>query len=191
MHNIRYFDYDEKVNKDKVVDQLEKFAQAETFGEGGGGLPSRIRWLDRTFDTYDEAVEYIEQEDQKTWYNCMAVKYHETKRGKEPKKLIDLRQRVINLRQVANQIENEPHFKDAKSQYVGCKKCGSKLNKDYIGNICPVCRNDLRPESTLKKITRSKEVLKEAQKKLEKEERDFAKSHKGKVRWLVKIEYHT
>ena len=85
------------------------------------------------------------------------------------------------------------HYKDVKSQYIGCKHCGSKINKDYLTqNHCPICRQDLRPQSVLDSIEKMKLKLVQLQEDIKKEEKKEQEKYKKRAEehWLVKIEYH-
>lgn len=184
-HEIRYADYPEKVNKRQVQDEWDSYVRHTECGyqEGASGLPQPIRWLERLFDTRDEAKAWIEK-NEREWYDCLAVKYKEEK----PSKTIDeLRTRVQELRAKYAAINSKPHFEGAKSEYVGCKTCGSKLNVKYVKNHCPLCSADLRPSSTLAAIARAEAAWEAAEKKLNAERK---KSTSNNVRWLVKVEYH-
>lgn len=84
--------------------------------------------------------------------------------------------------------------KDFKSQYLGCKKCGSKLNKDYLkSNKCPLCHEDMRSDTVLKNIARLRNLEKELGKAIREEELRLSEKagKKCEILWLVKVEYHT
>ena len=52
-----------------------------------------------------------------------------------------------------NALNNHVAAKDFKSEFVGCKHCGSKINREYIkSNACPVCRGDMRSDTTQKRL---------------------------------------
>ena len=80
--------------------------------------------------------------------------------------------------------------KGAKSKFVSCKKCGSKIATGYLhSNYCPVCREDLRPKSLLDSIKSMHDRRDELDKKIR--EATIKASKKAPLYWLVKIEYHT
>ena len=54
---------------------------------------------------------------------------------------------------------------------------------------CPVCGNDLRSKTELKKIDRKHEKLDELRDQIRKIEVKSSKNHK--IKWLVKIEFHS
>lgn len=57
------------------------------------------------------------------------------------------------------------HYENVKSNFISCRNCGSKIASQYFGktvkNNCPVCKEDLRPESLLLKIAKAKKNYKE------------------------------
>ena len=83
---------------------------------------------------------------------------------------------------------------------IKCPCCGAILSIKPVPGIegknvkCPVCNsNDIRAEYILKQLKAFQDRIDEWQKKLKEEEIRLAKkvAHKAKVKWLVKIEYHT
>ena len=186
MHNIMTLEFPENTPKEKMTKKAEAIAADE-----GSCLYNRIIFEDRIFKNEKEAIAYIEEMSQKHDYDQRAVLFEEPAKPLKSKKIDDQLERVKSLNDVYTTISREPHFKEAKSAYISCKKCGSKLNKEYIKNTCPVCNADLRPETTLKKIARAKAVLDEAKNKLEKIKDAEAEKVKKKKTWLLKIEYHT
>lgn len=60
--------------------------------------------------------------------------------------------------------------KAAKSKTLGCKKCGSSLNRMYLkGYFCPLCNGELRTETQLKKTGAAIERWQKTKDKLEAE----------------------
>ena len=80
---------------------------------------------------------------------------------------------------------------DFKSDFVGCKHCGSKINREYIrSNACPVCRGDMRSDTTQKRLENMRAKVNRLSNDIKDEEKKLAEKH-GQVCWLVKFEYHT
>lgn len=190
MHNIEHYNYPENISKKDVFAKLNHYVHVQTEAEGGTGL-EQIRWLDDVIcDSYDDAKKYIEEHD-RGWYDQLAVRYRETSVPKT-KGYLALVARRKELSVVLNEKKSKIHYAHAKSALVSCKVCGSKLATKFItSNYCPMCRNDLRPESILNSIKTSERMLKEVNKKIKNAEIAFSKKQKAGVRWLVKIEYHT
>lgn len=192
-HNIYTSVYDENVNKSAVENKLNHLAALEGQQEGSSGLSSPIRWIDHICEDYDEAEAYIESHDS-GWYDQLAVKFRDYKDIKTTKTYEVLKERAFRLYQNYNKLKSNIHYKDAKSEFIGCKQCGSKLARKYIrSNTCPMCKSDLRPASTLKCIENARKAYEKASKELNEEERKLKAKQKNqsKIKWLVKIEYHT
>lgn len=190
-HEIYQYVYPESVDKKKVQAELDEMVSHRTFKEGGGhGLDQPIRWLEYVCEDRESAEEYIREHD-KGWYDQLAVKFRQIdSKAALPKSLTDLRARRNEISNKLYTAQKTVAVKDFKAQLVTCKKCGSKLNKDYLNsNFCPLCRNDMRSDTTKANIARLQKQIDELDGKIREAETKLAK--KGTVCWLVKIEYHT
>jgi hypothetical protein len=199
-HNVRYEDYPLNVDKKQVQSGWDEYVRHEDWGEGASGLPNSIRWLDRTFDSYEAARSFIEKQDERIWYNCMAVKYkdvkHDALRSSKPsKKETELIAAIKAQRENLDKITRNASVQNRTSEYIGCEKCGSKLKRTLLrSQFCPLCGNDLRSKTNLDRIANAGARLDELIKKrdLEEEKRlDGLKKTSSEIRWLVKVEYHT
>lgn len=191
-HNIRYADYAENVNKKKVQDDWNNYVAHEDWQEGASGA-SPIRWINQTCDSYEAAENFIKSHDN-GWYDCLAVKYRSFSKVKPSAKFLELEERVAKCRAALNEKTSKFHFADVKSEFIGCKNCGSKIAKAFLKrNYCPVCNADMRPASTLSSIEAAQTALKKAEATLKAEREKFNQKckEKAEIRWLVKIEYHT
>lgn len=190
MHNICYYTYEEKCNKNKVYAELNEMVEHEDWQEGGS-LES-IRWLENAplCENYDKAKEYIESHD-KGWYDCLAVRFKSPKGDKKTAKEETLEKSVVEKHKKWQSLANAFHFANVKSATTTCSKCNSRLNISYLrGNYCPLCNTDLRPSSTIERIDSLKVSFDKANKEL-KDYRNEQTSKNFKIEWLVKIEYHT
>lgn len=186
-HSIEYADYPESVNKKKVQQMWNHTAACEGWQEGVRGLPGEIEWLPVICGTYEEAKDYIQQRDDGN-YRQLAVRYR-APADEAPQYLVDARLALGESRMRLSKA-NAFHFSTAKSAFIGCKACGSKLSREHLrSNFCPLCRADLRPASKLAEVKRVQAVVQKAEKRLEDAEKRAAAN--GKLRWLVKVEYHT
>lgn len=186
MHNIHYFDYELGANKTKIQKSLDDYAERRS--DGGCGLPNRIEWTSKKFDSYEKAMEYIDS--RHGWYEQIAVQYLDTDSAKKSAKALEIEKRVKELTDEFMTRKNTFHFKDVKSEYIGCKHCGSKISSKYLNsNFCPICHSDMRPPTALNRIENSRKKLKDAEKRLNDE--IMKQKSKMKYRWLVKIEYHS
>lgn len=193
MHNIEHYTYSENVNKSKVEAELNNHVSYETRREGGGGLNSPIRWINDICNSKEEAEVYIRNHD-KGWYDQLAVMYREVPLGDPTKKIQDLKTKLNETRTKYNEMQRKVVFQDFKSDFVGCKNCGSKLSTKYLkSNGCPLCGNDMRSQTTLNSLARLKEkgIALEQQLNEEVNKVRMKNVKKGTIKWLVKIEYHT
>lgn len=189
-HNIQYFTYTERKSTKAISAELDAYVRKATWREGGGGIDGGIRFIDKVMPDYNSAEEFIKAND-KGWYDCLAVKYKEVPRGKTTKKLEELQERLKIAHNEYTQLNNYVAAKDFKSEFIGCKNCGSKINREYIkSNACPVCRADMRSETTQKRLEAMRAKVNKLRNDIKDEERKLAEKH-GQICWLVKIEYHT
>lgn len=195
-HNVKHYTYPENVDKKQAEASINEFVTHATWREHegfGNTLERPIRWIDQILPDYDSAMRFIESHD-KGWYDQLAVKYREGAPVKTSKKLDALRQKCIEAEKAYREAESKVVAKDFKAQLVTCKGCNSKLNKDYLKrNACPLCGTDMRSDTEKKRVARLKELWQKAQKSVEAEETAMRKKNQQppKVKWLVKIEYHT
>lgn len=192
-HNIEYYDYPTAKKKAVIESDLQAYARQATWQEGGGGLNSPIRWYDEVCDDYESAKEFISNHD-KGWYDQLAVKYRHFDKPLSSKKLAELNVQISETRQKLRELDGKVAFKEFKAQFISCKNCGSKLNKDYIKrNTCVLCGYDMRSDTTKSTIARLAEKTKTLEKAIQEEEKKLAqkKIKEAKEYWLVKIEYHT
>ena len=186
MHNIEYYDYSTSTNKKEIYAELNERVERYTWGEGGNGI-DEIRWNDHVCDNYEQAQKWIEQHD-KGWYDCLAVRFYSPVVTKS-EKIIELDRKIREAYDAYRKKDQELYIKKRTSEFIGCKKCGSRMNSQYLSrNYCPVCGGDLRSDTILKSIASAKNKWENAKKNRE----DYVNKHsKKEIRWLVKIEYHT
>ena len=195
-HNIELFDYPQKGDKNAVKSKLDSHVAMADHGEGACGLPCPIEWIDKTFDSRDEAEDFVSNYGSHD-YKQVAVKYksYEGCHVIPSKKYLSLKKREEELEAKYKEKSRKLHYADVKSDYISCKTCGSKLSTAYLhSNSCPLCYSDLRPVSTLSSIEAAKKAYKKAKTEAENEwkklEARFRKD-KYEIRWFLKIEYHT
>lgn len=186
MHEIIYETFSTKMSNKEIKERCQEI------GERGDGLYSYVELLDRTFNTLQGAQEYLENHDEE--YRCFGVKY----RIQPPIKSAryeKLKLKTDECRTKYLKLANECYPQTLSAEYIGCKKCGSKLAKEYLThrNDCPLCRNDLRPKTILDRIEKAKLAWDKA---IETRENcalaEYKKNEKKKLpeEWLVKLEYH-
>lgn len=189
-HNIEHYTYSLKKSKESIQKELDAYARKATWQEGGNDLGQNIRFYDKVMPDYDSAVEFLEQND-RGWYDQLAVKYKEMPRGKSTKKLDELKEKLKVAYSDYEKANTHVVAKDFKSEFIGCKNCGSKINREYIrSNNCPVCHADMRSDTTQKRLESMRAKVNKLRNDIKEEEKKLAEKH-GQICWLVKIEYHT
>lgn len=69
------------------------------------------------------------------------------------KQLLTLEKRLQDETSKRNTYYNAHNVQNLQAKYIGCKRCGSKVNKDYIhNNSCPVCRNNMLSDTVQKRL---------------------------------------
>lgn len=149
----------------------------------------RVRMpTDKVFDTYEEAEAYICKIDNGD-YDGIAVKFLDFSEVKESARIKELRAKIADTVQKQKEYIAAHSVKKQKAAYIGCRSCGSKLNKEKLrGERCPLCNTDLRADSTLERIDSFKTRVDEYTKKITLEQ--LKQKKKAKIQWLVKFEYH-
>ena len=187
-HNVEYFTYPENINREYVKKNLDNYVAHADWQEGCSGLNGNIRWIEgQIMKNDEEAHKFIESHDRGN-YDQLAVRYYQSiiVNDDKTRQLEDKRNEAYKEYQ---RREQKCYPQTLSSSFVGCKNCCSRLSVKHLnGNICPVCKSDMRPEYMLKSIETAK-------KKWEKSRQavlDYIDKHsKKEVVWLVKIEYHT
>lgn len=91
----------------------------------------------------EEAISRIDIENG-LYDDCIAVKFRKVEEDR------NLRAKACAAWAAYHEAENVVVAKSFKAQLVGCKKCGSRLNREYLkSNFCPLCRADMRSETEL------------------------------------------
>lgn len=186
MHNINYREFPENVDRKAVLNSIIKEAARD-----GDGYSGPMHWHDeiRPLEDRDAAEARIRQLD-KGWYDDHAVRFYDFSGAKETKRMTELRERVRETCEKRFKYEKEHSVVAFKAEFVGCPKCGSKLARKFLrGDTCPVCRADMRSETTKQTIEGYKAKVDSLEKQLEEERRKQLAARK--VMWLVKYEYHS
>lgn len=187
MHNILVDSFSSDTSKEDIATQLKLVAQRDC-----GKLYQPIEFIDKVFDTIDDANAYLESHDKK--YRNFAVKYYDTSDYCQSAETINLQDQYKKAYKSYIDLQNKFHFAEHKSLSITCRNCNSRINLSFLKrNTCPVCFSDLRPKTVTKKILFLKEKSDNLHHKfLQSDNQDRKKAiNKSKTNWLVKIEYHT
>lgn len=192
-HEIRFASYPENCNPKEVAAEWDEIVRHEDYQEGASGLCHPIRWIDKVLPTREEAVQYINSIDS-GWYDNIAVKYRDFSHIKQPKEIEKFDERIQKAQIRYNNLDRKDHFENAKAAFISCPRCKSKIASEYLRwNRCPVCGADMRPKTVLDRLSSLEASIKKLQKEKAEAVKAFqAKKEKNaKIKWLVKVEFHT
>lgn len=178
-----------KYNKDFIEAEILESVRAQTWEEGGGGLPYPIHWYTEICKDYDDAERFIKAHDYE--YAQLAVRFHNTEEAPKTKRIQDLETKQNALSAIYLELDDKPYYRPdtVQAKFVTCKACGSKLSVAHLRqNRCPLCGKDLRPESVQKRIGRLKERYAELNEKIRAER--LKKSKAAPLYWYIKTEIH-
>lgn len=193
-HSIQHYTFD--LTKDKR--EIQGFADEEAAYESDSrsGLNANIRFLDSPIYEDRDAAEIAIKKLDKGWYDQLAVKFNDFDKVKDTKAIINLVEKIKKARVGITDYKEKNAIKLRKSQFVGCTKCGSKINKEYVSdsgynwNKCPLCGEDLSSDTIKKTIINKEKAISELEANYADLRKQNAKKGKKTVKWLVKTEYH-
>lgn len=186
MHNIGYLTYNENIKRSEVMADIYEMAE-----EDGDGYSSKMTWHDNIppFESYAEAKAFINEKDS-GWYDDHAVRFKDYSKAVKTSKIVEYENKIQELMKSAKEYKQAHSVHNFQAKHIGCTRCESKLNKEYIvGERCPLCSNDLRSKTTLDKIKWYEDKIKEFYSRIDNEKTKQKKA--CKIMWLVKYEYHS
>lgn len=187
-HAIEYFTVNDRK---EIMRTAEEFAYYNTDRQEN---PSGSYHGDMTIhddiicESYEEALEMIAKFDS-GFYDDHAVQYKDKSVLKPTKQMETLRARMHKNIEDKRDYAEKHSIRERKSEFAGCKKCGSKIATKYMrADRCPVCGNDMRAEYVIERLKKYDDDLD----KMRTQYAELEKNQKGKcpIRWLVKVEVH-
>lgn len=181
VHHIYSATWTLKQVTDDVIDYVNH--NGDRYGTNSIRVP-----IEKVFDTVEEAETFIEKVDRHN-YDGIAVKFLDFSEVEENAKIKELRTKIADTVRKQRDYIAAHSVKKQKAAYIGCRACGSKLNKEKLkSERCPLCNSDLRSASTQERIASFYAKIEEYNKKIKQEQ--LKQKKKAKVKWLVKFEYH-
>lgn len=117
------------------------------------------------------------------------IKYIDHSADKHSKKFTDLQKRISELDAKSAAYAEEHSVLKFKAEFVGCPSCKSKLSRVHLkSDKCPLCRTDMRSDTTLSTLDRYAQRIKDLKKQLDAETKKDMEKNKGEVRWLISAE---
>ncbi len=186
-----------ELTKDEILSYINEEVCEES--DYHGGLYKPVRWYDgaKPFPDADGARAFLEDEDRGD-YDQLAVRFYEPAERVSSEKLKGLTAKYAEAKKHASAVENEFCFDGQKRKFATCKACGSSVSVEAMGkyrigrnvNDCPVCGEDMRPDSAKKKAEAARAAERKAYERMEAERKKLEAKAPKKLMWLVKYEYH-
>lgn len=186
MHNIGYMIQPENIKRDWVVSLIVE--EADNNGDGYNGP---LHWHDEIapLENRDAAEAKIRQLDH-GFYDDHAVRFYDYSKSEPTKKILDLQERITETKAKMRNYAEEHSVTAFKAQFVSCQNCGAKLPRIYLrSDYCPVCRNDMRSETTKNKLVEYGQKIDALNDQIDAEKRKQKSARR--VMWLIKYEYHS
>lgn len=186
MHNIHYWTYDENTKKAEIMADIHEQAECD-----GDGYHTKMIWHDeiQPFETFEEAEKFIKAKDT-GWYSDHAVRFKDYSNAVKTKRIEGYEEKIKELSDAKREYSSAHSVHRFKAKLIGCEKCESKINKDFMhGEVCPVCRADLRSKTTIEKLKWYDEKIEDYRNRIKTEKAKLKKL--CTVKWLVKFEYHS
>ena len=141
-----------------------------------------------TFNSYEEAEMALKIKRSQWSRNYTGyVAFRDLNSVAESKGIKELKRRIDLECEKKIRYGLDNNVKAQKADYIGCRKCGSKINKTYIqANRCPVCDFDLRSDTFKKRMAGYQEKIDKLTKELNEEKKKNAA--KAPVKYLVMYE---
>lgn len=186
-HAIDYITVEKKPD---IMKAAQKYAyyNADPYENESRSYHGNMTIHNQICDSYEDAMKFIERHDT-GWYSDHAVQYKDKSALKPTKQMESLKERADKMAKDRAEYQEKHAIKNRKSEFAGCKKCGSKIAVKYMsGDKCPVCGNDLRAEYVIERVKKYNEDIY----KLDKQYAELKSRQNGKcpIKWLVKVEVH-
>lgn len=181
-----YYDYPETTKESTIMMEIEDSLETERGYMEPVQLPFLFMKNVEVFPSRGAAMDYLRSDACRQYdrRKNVGVRYRSLEGTKPTKRKLDLERRVKETQQKIQDYSTAHSVLNFKAEYVGCPGCGSKLKRDLLhSDTCPLCRKDMRSETTIKTINGYYSKIEELRKEIEEENRKIAA--KGKVYWLI------
>lgn len=140
------------------------------------------------FSSYEEAEKVLEGKRSEWSRNYTGyVAFRDLESVNKTKRIIELKEKIESESEKKIRYSLDNNVKDQKADFIGCHKCGSKINKTYIqANRCPVCDFDLRSDTFKKRLTGYQQKIDKLVQELNEEKKK--NTQKAPVKYLVMYE---
>lgn len=100
-------------------------------------------------------------------------------------KIKDKQRQLEETENKKEKLKRETNFTNHKSQFITCKTCNSKLNRDYYWakiSKCPVCNSDMHTNTYLERMQGYDEKINRLKKEISQLEKEASKTDKRNVK---------
>lgn len=179
--------------KEYIRQRVRENADLEEFPNMGNRLnPIKVKELTELPCSFEEAEE---KADEYSWNRnySIVIPFLDVQKVKETSKMKKIKERIEAEEKKYEEYAAKHSVLTFKAAYISCPMCGSKLNREYLKNdMCPICRADMRSDTTQKTLARYTErirELKNERKKLNREEEKKVSANDQKRYVLFYEEY--
>lgn len=187
-HAINYFTVDDKSGIMRVAENYARHNTDMEENPSGSYHGNMTIHKNTICESYEDAEVFIKRHDT-GWYSDHAVQFKDKNVLKPTKQMESIKARADKMAKDRAEYAEKHAVKNRKSEFAGCKKCGSKVAIKYLrGDKCPVCGQDLRAEYIVERLKKYNEDIV----KLDKQYAELKNNQQGKcpIKWLVKVEVH-
>ena len=173
--------------KNEIKEEIKRYGNIEEYPDLGNDILPIVS-IETVCKSLEEAEELADSLDWKGKYSLL-IPYKDV--GDEDIWTIKVNTIYLNIYHEENNLEKyikrTKGCRNHKSKFVGCPRCGSRLNRKSINNDkCPLCGQDISSSTGKKTIKRYKNNIKEMEKELRKEKEKL--SYKAKTKYLFLYE---
>ena len=167
--------------KSEIKEEIKRYGNIEEYPDLGNEILPIIS-IETVCKSFEEAEELA---DSLNWKGKNSLLIPDV--GDRDIWTIEVNTVYLNIYHEKNNLEKyikrTKGCRNHKSKFVGCPKCGSRLNKKFISNDkCPLCGQDISSSTVKKTIKRYKNNIKEMEKELREEKEKL--SYKAKTKYL-------
>ncbi|MFR6124063.1 hypothetical protein [Faecalibacillus intestinalis] len=173
--------------KSEIKRNIRRYGNIEEYPDLGNDILPIIS-IETVCKSFEEAEELADSLDWKG-KNSLLIPYKDV--GDRDIWTIKVNTIYLNIYHEENNLEKyikrSRGCRNHKSKFVGCPRCGSRLNRKSISNDkCPLCGQDISSSTVKKTIKRYKNNIKEMKKELREEKEKLA--YKAKTKYLFLYE---
>ena len=177
----KFWEYDITNPSQAIKDDMKAQMLAEGFSKREANRVFKgLFFKEKVFNTKVQAVEFL-----KSLPTTYAVKY---KIGIKPSpQMISLQKRLADKERLLKEYKENQETKRFTADFISCPHCHSKMNRTYITPpICPLCQNDMRPETVIKRLNALEKSVSDLKTRYERTARKYNSKFTGGEKWIIR-----